>query len=67
VVLLREALVRILTKKSDMGVVDAAPYSRDALEQIEALTRALFSSTQFFLKPDLRPVCMSRFPGVESP
>jgi DNA-binding NarL/FixJ family response regulator len=34
--LLREALVRILTKKSDICVVGAAPYSPGALEQIKA-------------------------------
>ena len=33
--LLREALIRILTKKSDIRVVGAAPYSPSALEQIK--------------------------------
>src|ERR1700691_4588645 len=34
--LLREALIRILTKKSDIRVVGAAPFSPDVLEQIKA-------------------------------
>src|SRR5580700_4967288 len=34
--LLREALIRILSKKSDIQVVGAAPFSPDALEQIKA-------------------------------
>lgn len=34
--LLREALIRILNKKSDIRVVGAAPYSTSALEQIKA-------------------------------
>ncbi len=34
--LLREALIRILTKKTDIRVVGAAPYSRAAQEQIIA-------------------------------
>ena len=34
--LLREALIRILTKKSDIRVVGAAPYSPGALEQMRA-------------------------------
>lgn len=35
--LLREALIRILTKKSDIRVVGAAPYSPSALEQIKGI------------------------------
>lgn len=34
--LLREALIRILTKKSDLRVVGAAAYSQAALEQLKA-------------------------------
>ena len=34
--LLREALIRILTKKSDIRVVGAAPYSPAVVEQIKA-------------------------------
>ena len=34
--LLREALIRILAKKSDMRIVGAAPYSAAALEQVKA-------------------------------
>jgi DNA-binding NarL/FixJ family response regulator len=35
--LLREALIRILTKKSDIRIVGAAPFSPDALEEIKAV------------------------------
>src|ERR1700722_20713887 len=54
--LLREALIRILTKKSDLRVVGAAAYSQATLEQLKAVRPSIvlldsigpvFSSARF--------------------
>jgi two-component system response regulator DevR len=65
--LLREALIRILAKKSDIRVVGAAPYSPATLEQI-IVTRPsivlLDSVASVFSETRLVPLLQAAIPGV---
>jgi len=65
--LLREALIRILTKKSDIRVVGAAPYSPAAQEQIIATRPSIVlldSISPVFSKTRLVATLHAAIPGV---
>jgi two-component system response regulator DevR len=65
--LLREALIRILTKKSDIRVVGAAPYSPAAQEQIIAIRPSIVlldSISPVFSETRLVATLHAAIPGV---
>ena len=65
--LLREALIRILTKKSDIRVVGAAPYSLDAQKQVIAARPSIVlldSIAPIFSEDRLIATLQAAIPGV---